>query len=48
MFDTLVMISKIVSLFIFVPIFIGAAVWAYSAKNREKLESYAYLPLQED
>jgi cbb3-type cytochrome oxidase subunit 3 len=48
MYDQLVLISKIASLFIFVPIFIGATVWAYRRDNREKLEAYAALPLEED
>lgn len=46
--DTLIAWSKIISLLIFFPIFVGACLWAYRGKNKEKLEAYAYLPLRED
>lgn len=46
--DTMIALSKIISLLIFFPIFLGAVYYAYNRKNKEKLESYAYLPLQED
>lgn len=46
--DTMIMLSKIISLLLFFPVFIGAVFYAYNRKNKEKLESYAYLPLQED
>lgn len=47
-FDTLVMASKIFSLFLYFPIFLGVLFWAYRRKNKETLESYAHMPLQED
>ncbi|HEY9854258.1 MAG TPA: cbb3-type cytochrome c oxidase subunit 3 [Stenomitos sp.] len=47
-FDTLMVASKIISLFLYVPIFLGVLFWAYRRKNKETLESYASMPLQED
>lgn len=47
-FDMLVTASKIVSLFLFFPIFLGVVFWAYSRKNKATLEAYAHMPLQED
>lgn len=47
-FDALVAASKIVSMLMFLPVFVGVAFWAYHRKNKERLESYAHLPLQED
>ncbi|HEY9899207.1 MAG TPA: cbb3-type cytochrome c oxidase subunit 3 [Pantanalinema sp.] len=47
-FEALATASKIVSLLMFLPIFVGVAFWAYRRQNKERLESYAHLPLQED
>ncbi len=47
-FDTLVTASKIVSLLMFFPIFLGVTFWAYRRKNKATLEAYAHMPLQED
>lgn len=47
-FDTMLAASKIVSLLIFLPFFVGVVGWAYSRKNKERFDAYARLPLEED
>ena len=49
MFDeTLIMSSKVVSLFIFFPIFLGAVVYAYWGPNKAAMEAYGRIPFQDD
>lgn len=45
--DTVVL-SKIVSMSIFVPIYVGALVYAFWKPNRQRFEAYAALPLRDD
>jgi cytochrome c oxidase cbb3-type subunit 4 len=46
--DELVIYTKIIALLMFMPIFIGVAVWAYWPANKAKFDQYAQIPLQED
>lgn len=49
MFDeSLITLSKIVSLAIFVPIYTGAVVYAFWKPNKAKFDHYATIPFQED
>lgn len=46
--DDLMMYSKIVSLLIFFPMFVGITFWAYRPKNKAMFDQYAQIPLQDD
>lgn len=49
MFDeTLITASKLTSLLIFFPIFVGAVIYAYWGPNKAKMEAYGQIPFQED
>jgi len=49
LFDAdLIVLSKIISLLIFVPIFVGACIYAYWKPNRARFERLSELPLLED
>jgi cbb3-type cytochrome oxidase subunit 3 len=45
--DTLVL-SKLVSIAIFLPIYIGALIYAFWGPNKQRFDDYAALALRED
>lgn len=49
MFDeSLITLSKIVSLCIFFPIYLGALAYVFWKPNKPKFDSYAQIPFQDD
>lgn len=48
MFDeSLIMVSKIISLGIFFPIYIGALIYACWGPNREAMDAHARIPFED-
>lgn len=47
-FDTLLAGSKVLSLLIFFPFFLGVLYWTFRRGSKDRLEPYAHMPLQED
>lgn len=47
MMDWLTDHSGLVGLLLFVGLFLGFAVWAYRPSNKEKMEQYGKIPLEE-
>lgn len=41
-------VSKMFALLTFFPLFVGILVWTYWRGNRERLESYRLIPLEDD
>lgn len=49
MFDeSLLVMSKIVAMCIFFPVYLGFVVYAFWRPNREKFDQYSQIPFQDD
>lgn len=46
--ETLITASKLISLLIFFPIFVGAVVYAYWGPNKAAMEAYGRIPLDDE